>query len=117
MLSIYEAHEEHPVKCRLYAPVYSDNGMVISHTPTDIFCFCEENGFETDQTKAQNRRYVVVKGALTTKDLKKDEINIDWKIEFDGDIYIIERMNQKDDKKQQVYTTNPVVITTLYVRR
>jgi len=117
MLSMYEAHEEQPVKCQLLMPIYNSNGDAIDWQPSDLFCYCTEAGFETEQTKTQNRRYKVVKGVLTTKSLKKDEINIDWKINFDGDIYIIERMNQADDKKQQVYSTSPIVITTLYVRR
>lgn len=117
MLSIYEPHEENPIKCQLLEPIYNDKGTAIDWQPSIKFCWCNESGFERTQTREQNRRYTQVKGVLTTNSLKKDEINIDWKINFDGDIFIIDRINQRDDKKQQVHTTNPIVITTLYVRR
>ena len=115
MLSIYEAHEE-KVKCQLYAPVY-DNEKVIAWIPSDKFCYCKEHGFQTTQEKVQGVRYKHVKGKLETHSLKNDEINVDWKIEFDGNLFIIDSMTQEDDNKQQTYSRNCVVKTTLEVRR
>jgi len=115
MLSIYEAHEER-IKCQLYQPVY-ENEKVIAWIPSDKFCYCEENGFSTEQTKEQNRRYKFTKGKLITYSLKNDEIDVDWKIFFDGNLYIIDSMIQEDDNMQQTYSRNCLVKTTLNVRR
>lgn len=121
MLSIYEAHEEHPIKCQLYYPVYEGEGntkKTIDWQPSDIFCYCKEiEKFRTTQTTEQNRRYKQTKGVLETLSLKKDEITADWKIFYDGNLYIISEMEQIDDDKQQEYTRNPIVKTTLRVRR
>lgn len=115
MLSIYEAHEE-KIKCQLYQPVY-ENEKVMAWIPSDKFCYCKENGFSTEQTKEQGRRYKITKGKLETYSLKNDEINVDWKIMLDNNLYIIESMIQEDDNKQQTYSHNCVVKTTLNVRR
>lgn len=116
MLSIYRGRNDYPVKCQLYAPVYDASGLTIAWTPSDIFCWCKESGFMTTQTKQQNARYKEKKGVLTTNTLKKDEINVDWKIMFEDELFIIERLEQADDKRQQVALRNVEVITTLYVR-
>ena len=115
MLSIYEAHEE-KIKCQLYAPVY-ENEKVIAWIPSDKFCYCKESGFATEQTKESGRRFKSTKGTLETLSLKKDEINIDWKIMYDNDLFIIDSMKQEDNEKQVAYTTNSIVKTTLQVRR
>lgn len=117
MLSIYYGREEYPVKCQLKRPIYNENGDAISWENTDKFCYCKESGFETDQTKERNVRYIHTKGVLTTNTLKKDEINVDWKIIFENEEYMIDRINVKDDEKQQTMLKAPLVITTLYVRR
>lgn len=117
MLSIYYGRDEYPIKCQLKQPIYNEKGTTIDWENTDKFCYCRESGFERTQTKEQNRRYTQVKGVLTTNTLKKDEINVDWKIVFEGEEYIIDRINQRDDEKQQVMLKTPIVITTLYVRR
>ena len=119
MLSIYEAHEE-KVKCQLYAPIYvgeGDTKKAIDWTPSDKFCYCREFGFSTEQRKEQGRRFKSTKGKLETLSLKNDEISLDWKIEYDGNIYIIDSIVQEDDEKQQTYSRNCVVKTTLEVRR
>lgn len=115
MLSIYEPHDK-KVKCQLYQPVY-ENEKVIAWIPSDKFCYCEEKGFQTTQTRENGRRFKATKGTLETKSLKKDEINIDWKIFFDGDLFIIDSMTQEDDETQQTYSTNGIVNTKLEVRR
>lgn len=117
MISIYYGRNEYPIKCQLKKPIYNANGTTIDWENTDKFCYCNESGFETTQTKESGKRYTHTKGVLTTNTLKKDEINVDWKIVFEGEEYIIDRINQADDKKQQVMLKNPLVITTLYVRR
>ena len=117
MLSIYEAHEK-KIKCTLWQPIYSNsNESVIDWQVSDKFCYCKEYGFQTTQGKEQGVRYKHVKGKLETYYLKTDEINVDWKIEFDGNLYIIDSMTQEDDEKQQTYSTNCNVKTTLEVRR
>lgn len=119
MLSIYKGRNDYPIKCQLYAPVYEGTGNTknaIAWIPSDIFCWCKESGFMTSQTKEQNRRYKEKKGVLTTNTLKKDEITVDWKIMFEDELFIIDRLEQTDDKKQQVMMKAPEVITTLYVR-
>lgn len=114
MLSIYEAHEE-KVKCQLYAPVY-ENEKVIAWIPSDKFCYCKESGFETTQRKENGRRFKSTKGTLETYSLKKDEISLDYKILFDNTLFIIDEIKQEDDEKQQTYSTNCVVKTTMQVR-
>lgn len=119
MLSVYKGINNYPVKCQLYYPIYQGDGptkKAIEWQPSDIFCYCRESGFMTTQTKEQNRRYKEKKGVLTTNTLKKDEITVDWKIMFEDELFIIDRLEQTDDKKQQVLMRNPEVITTLYVR-
>ena len=121
MLSIYEAHEEHPVKCQLMQPIYSGDGnakKVIDWQPSEIFCWCKESGFQTTQTTEQNRRYKQTKGTLETISLKKDEISLDWKIRFENEDYIITEITQEDDKQQQVLLSGGAIVkTTLQVRR
>ena len=119
MLSIYEAHEE-KIKCQLYAPVYEGEGAtktIISWIPSDKFCYCKEKGFKTQQRLEGGMRVKSTKGTLETYSLKNDEINLDWKILFDGELYVIDAMDQEDDSKQQTYSRNCVVKTTLEVRR
>ena len=119
MLEIYEAHEKR-VRCQLYQPIYEGEGetkTAIDWTPSDKFCYCEEKGFKTQQRLEGGMRIKSVKGTLETKSLKNDEITIDWKIFFDGNLYVIDDMTQEDDSKQQTYSRNCVVKTTLEVRR
>lgn len=120
MLSIYRGRNDYPVKCQLYMPIYVGEGATkkaIDWQPSELFCWCNESGFMTTQTKEQNRRYKQKKGVLTTNSLKKDEIDVDWKIMFDDELYIIDRLEQEDDKKQQVLLKGgAIVITRLYVR-
>lgn len=115
MLSIYEAHEE-KIKCQLMQPIY-DGKIIIDWVASNKFCYCQEKDFQTTQTTEQGRRKKTTKGTLITYSLKNDEINLDWKINYDGNDYLIESMIQEDDHKQQTLSTNCVVKTTLQVRR
>ena len=119
MLSIYEPHEER-VKCQLYQPVYEGEGVsktIISWIPSDKFCYCKEKGFKTEQRLEGGMRIKSTSGTLETYSLKNDEITVDWKILFDGNLYIIDGMKQEDDNTQQAYSKNCVVKTTFEVRR
>ena len=117
MLSIYRGRNEYPVKCQLLQPIYSGNN-VIDWQPSDIFCWCKEDGFETTQTTEQNRRIKSTKGTLETITLKMDEISLDWKIRFENNDYAITEIKQEDDKKQQVLLSGGAIVkTTLKVRR
>lgn len=121
MLSVYEGKRDYPVKCQLYAPVYEGEGntkTAIAWIPSDIFCWCKEiEKFGTSQRVEGSRRIRSVKGSLETKTLGKDEITLDYKICYEGDLYIITEIIQRDDERQQVLSRKPVVKTTLQVRR
>lgn len=118
MLSIYYGRKDYPIKCQLYEPVYSADGKTIDWQPSDKFCYCKEiQAFGYEEVNVNGRRVRSRKGALETISLKQEEINVDWKIEHDGIIYLIERMTQEDDNKQQVMLADGLkVITRLYVR-
>ena len=117
MLSIYRGRNDYPVKCQLYEPIY-DGVKVISWQPSDKFCWCKETKpFQTTETIEQMRRKKTTNGTLETISLRADEITIDWKILFDGKLFIIDSLTQEDDNKQQVMLKGGLVVkTTLNVR-
>lgn len=121
MLSIYRGRNDYPVKCQLYMPIYEGEGntkKVLRHEPSEIFCWCKETKpFQTTESVEQMRRKKTTNGTLETITLKRDEINIDWKIMFDDKLFIIESLTQQDDDKQQVLLKGgSIVKTTLNVR-
>lgn len=121
MLSVYKGINNYPVKCQLYYPIYQGDGptkKAIEWQPSDIFCWCKEiEKFETSQRVEGSRRIRSVKGTLETITLGKDEITLDYKICYEGDLYIITEITQIDDERQQVLSRKPIVKTTLQVRR
>ena len=116
MLNIYYGRKDYPVKCQLWMPIY-DGIKVIDWQPSDIFCWCRETKpFQTTEEREMNRRKKQTKGTLETISLKQDEISIDWKIQYDDRLFIIESLEQQDDNIQQIGLKKCVVKTTLNVR-
>lgn len=111
---------DYPVKCELLQPIYEGDGATkkaISWQPYEIAIYCKENKpFQTTELREMGRRKKQTSGTLETISLKQDEINIDWKIIYDGKEFIIESLTQQDDTEQQVMVKKPIITTILNVR-
>ncbi len=111
---------DYPVKCELLQPIYEGEGATkkaISWQPTDKIIFCRETKpFQTTELREMGRRKKQTSRTLETASLKEDEINIDWKIIFDGKEFMIESLSQQDDNEQQVMLRKPIITTILNVR-
>lgn len=111
---------DYPVKCELLQPVYVGDGATkkaIDWQPYEIAIYCKETKpFQTTELREMGRRKKQTSGTLETISLKPDEINIDWKIIYDGKEFMIESLTQEDNHEQQVMVKKPIITTILNVR-
>lgn len=111
---------DYPVRCELLQPIYEGEGATkkaISWQPYETAIYCKEaKPFQTTELKEMGRRKKQTSGTLETASLKQDEINIDWKIIYDGKEFMIESLTQEDNHEQQTMLKKPIITTILNVR-
>ena len=116
MLDPYRGTGKYNVLCTFLRP--TKNGPTMTYSDVDnIQCWCDDSGFNTIITKIDNRRTEKTEGYLRTKDILATEVDIDWKIIYDGDEYLITGIQRVDNNNQKGMRTNPTITTTFAVRR
>ncbi len=116
MLDPYKGLGRYHVKCTFLRPI--KNGATLTYQDEEsITCYCDDSGFKTTIGMINGRRKEQTVGALQTRDLLATEIDIDWKVIYDGEEYLITDIQRVDNNNQKQYRVNPSILTTFIVRR
>lgn len=116
MLDPYKGLGRYHVKCTFLRPI--KNGATLTYQDEEsITCYCDDSGFNTIITKIDNRRTEKTEGYLQTRDILATEIDIDWKVIYDGEEYLITGIQRVDNNNQKGLRKNPSILTTFAVRK
>lgn len=117
ILNIYSPNNKYKnIKCKAYSPTYTDGKL--DHVSTDIIFYADiKDDFNTVIEKQGNRRIEKTEGTIITNSLRRDEVNVDWYVEIEGNKYIVNSIGIKENIVQKGMLKRPELITVLYLRK